>query len=123
MRGTGGNDVNFAMDVPKADSPDIAELRKKGRDHLRGRQRPATSAGRSPRRAAKAKTVIPDTNLQYAPWGGQTCNPYDTDARAARHEQRLRRFRGRQPGDVLDLRAGLGVLQGAGVAETTSSIS
>ena len=30
MRGTGGNDVNFAMDVPKADSPDIAELRKKG---------------------------------------------------------------------------------------------
>ena len=30
MRGTGGNDVNFAMDVPKADSPDIAELRSKG---------------------------------------------------------------------------------------------
>lgn len=24
MRGTGGNDVNFAMDVPKVDSPDIA---------------------------------------------------------------------------------------------------
>src|SRR5262245_39687336 len=30
MRGTGGNDVNFAMDVPKVDSPDVAELRKKG---------------------------------------------------------------------------------------------
>src|SRR5215204_2779357 len=30
MRGTGGNDVNFAMDVPKADSPDIAVLRAKG---------------------------------------------------------------------------------------------
>ena len=30
MRGTGGNDVNFAMDVPKVDSPDIADLRKKG---------------------------------------------------------------------------------------------
>ena len=30
MRGTGGNDVNFAMDVPKADSPDIAALRSKG---------------------------------------------------------------------------------------------
>ena len=30
MRGTGGNDVNFAMDVPKVDSPDIAELRTKG---------------------------------------------------------------------------------------------
>jgi hypothetical protein len=30
MRGTGGNDVNFAMDVPKYDSPDIADLRNKG---------------------------------------------------------------------------------------------
>src|ERR1700722_13435171 len=30
MRGTGGNDVNFAMDVPKVDSPDIAVLRDKG---------------------------------------------------------------------------------------------
>ena len=30
MRSTGGNDVNFAMDVPKADSPDIADLREKG---------------------------------------------------------------------------------------------
>ena len=30
MRGTGGNDVNFAMDVPKVDSPDIADLQKKG---------------------------------------------------------------------------------------------
>src|SRR5437660_9568545 len=30
MRGTGGNDVNFAMDVPKFDSPDIADLRSKG---------------------------------------------------------------------------------------------
>src|SRR5436190_14138120 len=30
MRGTGGNDVSFAMDVPKFDSPDIATLRNKG---------------------------------------------------------------------------------------------
>jgi hypothetical protein len=30
MRATGGNDVNFAMDAPKADSPDVATLRKKG---------------------------------------------------------------------------------------------
>ena len=39
MRGTGGNDVNFAMDAPKVDSPDIAELRDQGRDHLRRRDR------------------------------------------------------------------------------------
>src|SRR5579872_3019807 len=30
MRGTGGNDVNYAMDVPKFDSPDIGDLRRKG---------------------------------------------------------------------------------------------
>src|SRR6185436_19597140 len=30
MRGTGGNDVDFAMDVPKVDSPDVADLRVKG---------------------------------------------------------------------------------------------
>ena len=29
-RSTGGNDVNFAMNAPKADSPDIAVLRSKG---------------------------------------------------------------------------------------------
>ena len=30
MRSTGGNDVNYAMDVPPTDSPDIADLRAKG---------------------------------------------------------------------------------------------
>jgi Asp-tRNA(Asn)/Glu-tRNA(Gln) amidotransferase A subunit family amidase len=77
MRGTGGNDVNFAMDVPRVDSPDIAELRKKGAiiyavataDNVGG------ASGSGP---AKAKTVMPFGNLKYAQWGGQACNPYDT---------------------------------------------
>jgi len=30
MRATGGNDVNFAMDVPTMDSPDVANMRTKG---------------------------------------------------------------------------------------------
>jgi amidase len=77
MRGTGGNDVNFAMDVPRVDSPDIAELRRKGAiiyavataDNVGG------ASGSGP---AKAKTVMPFGNLKYAQWGGQACNPYDT---------------------------------------------
>jgi Asp-tRNA(Asn)/Glu-tRNA(Gln) amidotransferase A subunit family amidase len=77
MRGTGGNDVNYAMDVPKVDSPDIAELRKKGAiiyaiataDNVGG---PSSSG------PAKAKTAMPFGNLKYAQWGGQPCNPYDT---------------------------------------------
>jgi amidase len=78
MRGTGGNDVNFAMDVPKVDSPDIAELRRKGAiiyavataDNVNG---PSSSEG-----PAKPKTVMPFGSLKYAQWGGQACNPYDT---------------------------------------------
>src|SRR5439155_18427915 len=30
MRATGGNDVNFAMDAPRFDSPDVAAMREKG---------------------------------------------------------------------------------------------
>jgi amidase len=78
MRGTGGNDVNFAMDVPRVDSPDIAELREKGAiiyavataDHVGG-----ASSQTGP---AKPKTNMPFGNLKYAQWGGQPCNPYDT---------------------------------------------
>jgi amidase len=77
MRGTGGNDVNFAMDVPKEDSPDIADLRRKGAilyavataDHA------GVAQGSGP---VKPKTVMPFGNLKYAQWGGQACNPYDT---------------------------------------------
>jgi Asp-tRNA(Asn)/Glu-tRNA(Gln) amidotransferase A subunit family amidase len=78
MRGTGGNDVNFAMDVPKVDSPDIATLRSKGAIIF------AVSAASNVTMASsnvgpnKSTKVFPETDLQYAPWSGQTCNPYDT---------------------------------------------
>ena len=77
MRGTGGNDVNFAMDVPKVDSPDIAELRSKGAIIL------AVAAsnnvgGASSQGPEKPKRLIVDNTLQYGQWGGQACNPYDT---------------------------------------------
>ena len=78
MRATGGNDVNFAMDVPKVDSPDVAELRKKGAIIYAVATANAiggpTSTG-----PAKATSVLPDGNLMYGLWGGQTCNPYDTE--------------------------------------------
>jgi len=77
MRGTGGNDVNFAMDVPKYDSPDIAVLREKGAiiyaiataDYVSG---PSANGPEKP------KTVMPYANLKFGQWGGQACNPYDT---------------------------------------------
>jgi Asp-tRNA(Asn)/Glu-tRNA(Gln) amidotransferase A subunit family amidase len=77
MRGTGGNDVNFAMDVPKVDSPDIAVLREKGAIifAVAAASNVTGAGGNGPNKAALS---TPDTNLQYAPWSGQTCNPYDT---------------------------------------------
>jgi amidase len=77
MRGTGGNDVNFAMDVPKTDSPDIAELRSKGAI-IYAVATASNVTGASAPGPEKAKAVVPVTDLQYAPWGGQACNPYDT---------------------------------------------
>jgi hypothetical protein len=40
----GGNDVNFAMDVPKYDSPDIGDLRAKARSSTPLRPRTMSAA-------------------------------------------------------------------------------
>jgi amidase len=78
MRATGGNDVNFAMDVPKVDSPDIAALRSKGAIIYAVTAASNVTGASSAAGPNKPNEVIPETDLQYAPWGGQACNPYDT---------------------------------------------
>jgi amidase len=77
MRGTGGNDVNFAMDVPKYDSPDIATLRSKGAIiyAIASANNVSPAMGQGPN---KPVSVVPENDMQYAPWPGQACNPYDT---------------------------------------------
>ena len=77
MRATGGNDVNFAMDAPKADSPDIKKLKDKGAIMFGVATAARTGLGYSGEE--KAKTYLPDGNYAYAAWGGQACNPYDTE--------------------------------------------
>lgn len=77
MRATGGNDVNFAMDAPKVDSPDIATLRNKGAI-IYAVATAESVGGPSAQGATKASKVFPLGNLQYSHWGGQPCNPYDT---------------------------------------------
>lgn len=78
MRGTGGNDVNFAMDVPKEDSPDIATLRSKGAIIFAVSAASNVTGASSNAGPNKSAMTFPETDLQYAPWSGQTCNPYDT---------------------------------------------
>ena len=92
MRATGGNDVNFAMDAPKVDSPDVATLRKKGAIIYAvatassigsvpwspaGEQKEATGLGLAS--SGSVPSVLPDGNAAYGLWGGQPCNPYDTE--------------------------------------------
>jgi amidase len=77
MRATGGNDVTFAMDAPKQDSPDIADLRKKGAISLAIAN--AARAGHGDAGPEKPKSLLLSSNLAYGAWGGQPCNPYDTE--------------------------------------------
>jgi amidase len=77
MRGTGGNDVSFAMDVPKFDSPDVAQARAAGAISLAMTN--AARAGNGDEGPEKPKGYFVGNNLAYAAWGGQPCNPYDTE--------------------------------------------
>jgi amidase len=76
MRGMGGNDVNFAMDVPKDDSPDVANLREKGAIIYAIATSRAT--GLSTDGPEKEKSSLPSGNFADAAWTGQVCNPFDT---------------------------------------------
>ena len=105
MRATGGNDVNFAMDVPEDGFAGRRELRAKGAISLRASRRAAKAAAGADGAATSRNRVMPHGNLAYGAWGGQPCNPYDTAARAARLERRLGRRGQREPRGLLDLRA------------------
>jgi amidase len=77
MRATGGNDVNFAMDAPKYDSPDIANLRAKGAISFAVAN--ASSTGLTADGPATAQSVLLRGNFADSAWAGQACNPYDTE--------------------------------------------
>jgi Asp-tRNA(Asn)/Glu-tRNA(Gln) amidotransferase A subunit family amidase len=77
MRATGGNDVNFAMDAPPVDSPDIHNLKQAGAIMFGVATAAETGLGFNGNE--KARTYMPGGNYAYAAWGGQACNPYDTE--------------------------------------------
>jgi Asp-tRNA(Asn)/Glu-tRNA(Gln) amidotransferase A subunit family amidase len=76
MRGTGGQDVNYAMDVPKEDSPIVEQLRGKGAIIYAIAN--AAESGVSASGASKAEKIFPSDAHEFSTWGGQPCNPYDT---------------------------------------------
>jgi amidase len=84
MRATGGNDVNFAMDAPALDSTDVADLRAKGAisfaiANASGTGGPTAGGGRGGGPNTDAPSVLLEANSAYGLWGGQPCNPYDTE--------------------------------------------
>lgn len=78
MRGTGGMDVAFAMDVPPDDSSLVAAMRAKGAIILAVSI--ATQVGNSSSSGPNPtlRAFPPSTDNARATWGGAVCNPYDT---------------------------------------------
>ncbi|MBI4444300.1 MAG: amidase [Acidobacteria bacterium] len=81
MRGTGGNDVNFAMDVPPFDASIVAAVREKGAIVYAIAN--ASQAGGGVAGSVAATKVFfgggPGGGLTHSTWGGQSCDPYDTE--------------------------------------------
>ena len=115
MRSMGGNDVNFAMDAPKYDSPDIATLRGKGAI-IYAITTANSVGGPSANEPLKSKFAGamgnlpygPTGDMQWGPWGGQACNPYDT----------TRVPRGTSNGSAVSVSANLAT---CGICEQTSA--
>jgi Asp-tRNA(Asn)/Glu-tRNA(Gln) amidotransferase A subunit family amidase len=80
MRTTANNDVNFAMDVPPFDSPIAAQLREQGAILYAKTTAHEFNAGPGdPGGEAEAMTNMVSGGQAIGSWGGQACNPYDTE--------------------------------------------
>lgn len=77
MRSTGGADVAYAMDVPRADSTVVSELRSKGAIILAKANLAEYNGGAGdPGGDAKAATKSYGAGARST-WGGTSCNPFD----------------------------------------------
>ena len=80
MRTTSSNDVNFAMDAPPFDSTLVAELRAKGAIiYAKSAAHEFNGGPGDPGGPNKAKLNWVDGGQMTSGWGGQPCNPYDTE--------------------------------------------
>lgn len=80
MRTTANNDVNFAMDVPPGDAAIVARLRAKGAIiYAKSVAHEFNGGPGDPGGSVKTKTRPMAGGLGFGVWGGQPCNPYDTE--------------------------------------------
>ncbi|MSP40975.1 MAG: amidase [Deltaproteobacteria bacterium] len=84
MRSTGGADVNYAIDAAPMDSTIVAQLRAKGAIILaKANLSEYNGASGDPGGEAKAAAVVLGAGNSRSTWGGNPCNPYDTERAAA----------------------------------------
>jgi Asp-tRNA(Asn)/Glu-tRNA(Gln) amidotransferase A subunit family amidase len=80
MRTTANNDVNFAMDAPPFDSTIVARLRAKGAIiYAKSVAHEFNGGPGNPGGAAVPTTNLVRGEQTMGSWGGQSCNPYDTE--------------------------------------------
>ena len=90
---------------------------RQGRHHLRRRDRRQRRRGLVARGTGEAEDEHAVRPAEVRAVGRPAVQSLRHAARAARHQRRVGRVGRRQPGDLLDLRAGLGLVQGPGVAQ------
>ena len=80
MRTTANNDVKFAMDVPPFDSSIVARLRAKGAIiYAKSVAHEFNGGPGNPGGPEKPRTNLVSGGQGMGAWGGQPCNPYDTE--------------------------------------------
>ncbi|WP_293392679.1 amidase family protein, partial [Nevskia sp.] len=80
MRTTANNDVNFAMDVPPHDATIVAQLRAKGAIiYAKSVAHEFNGGPGDPGGPNKATRNLVSGGQTMGSWGGQSCNPYDTE--------------------------------------------
>ena len=88
IRGTGGNDIDFAMDAPNQDSVPVGQVRENGAIiyAIATASNNRISLSQTPTGVPPAKIFSPAGPIpgdrrpttSISTWGGQPCNPYDT---------------------------------------------
>lgn len=80
MRTTANNDANFAMDVPPADATIVARLRARGAIiYAKSVAHEFNGGPGDPGGPNQATKNLVAGGQTVGSWGGQSCNPYDTE--------------------------------------------